>query len=154
MGERQMTLRCKPGDIAMITWDYDDCLENLGCLVEVGRRLSMEDGMYVWRIRPITPELYALREANDSLTRESVTWASRVNHPDAWMVPIRPQQPGADAEETDGLGIPREGKADSVAEHLRADALAGRPSAVAAGRVGEVPDALGGAGHGVAALPG
>lgn len=101
-----MTLRCKPGDIAMITWDYDDCLENLGRLVEVGRRLSMKNGMYVWRIRPITPELYALREANDSLTRESVTWASRVDHPDAWMVPIRPQEPGAGVEETAELGTP------------------------------------------------
>lgn len=103
-----MNLRCKPGDIAMITWDYDDCLENLGRLVEVGQSPCVQDGKWVWRIRPITPELYALHEVDDSLTRESVTWASRVNHPDAWMVPLRPQQPDASTDQTDGLDIRRE----------------------------------------------
>ena len=103
-----MALRCKPGDIAMVTWDHDDCLENLGRLVEVGQSPYVQDGKWVWRIRPITPELYALREVNDSLARESVTWSSRVEHPDAWMVPIRPSEPGTGVEETDGLDIRHE----------------------------------------------
>lgn len=30
-----MNLRCKAGDIAVITWDYTDCRENIGRLVDV-----------------------------------------------------------------------------------------------------------------------
>ena len=85
-----MKLRCKPGDVAMITWDYRECLENLGRLVQVGGPLKMSDGQWVWRIQPVTPELYAVLETDNSLVREHVTWKSRVQHPDAWMVPIRP----------------------------------------------------------------
>lgn len=86
-----MNLRCRPGDIAMITWDHEGCLENLGRLVEVGDHLSVYDGRWVWRIRPVTPELYALIELDDTVVRETVTWASCVQHPDTWMVPIRPE---------------------------------------------------------------
>jgi len=103
-----MNLRCKPGDIAMITWDYDDCIENLGRLVEVGQSPYVQDGKWVWRIRPITPELYSLQEVNGSIARESVTWASKVEHPDSWMVPLKPQQPDASTDETDGLDVRHE----------------------------------------------
>ena len=46
--------------------------------------LEKEDEFY-------TPELYALIELDDTVVRETVTWASCVQHPDTWMVPIRPE---------------------------------------------------------------
>jgi hypothetical protein len=87
-----MTLRCKDGDIAVITWDYPDCLENIGRLVDVRGPMRVNEAGPSWLIRPITPELYALHESNHVLCREQVTWASGITHPDAWMMPVRPGQ--------------------------------------------------------------
>ena len=87
-----MNLRCKDGDIAVITWDYPDCLENIGRLVDVRGPMRVNEAGPSRLIRPITPELYALHESNHVLCRERVTWASGITHPDAWMMPVRPQQ--------------------------------------------------------------
>ena len=87
-----MNLRCKDGDIAVITWDYPDCRENIGRLVDVRGPMRVNEAGPSWLIRPITPELYALHESNHALCREQVTWASDITHPDAWMMPVRPQQ--------------------------------------------------------------
>ena len=35
---------------------------------------------------------YTLPEIDGSIGRESVTWDSRIDHPDRWMVPIRPKK--------------------------------------------------------------
>lgn len=101
-----MKLRCKDGDVAVITWDYHDCLENLGRLVEVRGPVDLDDGQPKWAIRPVTPELYALRERDDSVTRESVTWMSFVHHPDAWMIPIQPDRENFRVEEAVNLQQP------------------------------------------------
>lgn len=98
-----MKLRCKDGDIAIITWDYHDCLENIGRLVEVRQPLDFEDGVAYWRIQPITPELYALHERDNTLVRESVTWASCVQHPDNWMIPIQSDDEYTSLEELEQL---------------------------------------------------
>jgi len=88
--ESALTLRCKDGDVAVITWDTPECLENLGRLVLVRGPVHHQGGMACWRIKPVTPELYCVTEADKSITRESVTWGSGVVHQDAWMMPIRP----------------------------------------------------------------
>ncbi len=99
LGALTMNLRCKDGDIAIITWDYPDCLENIGRLVDVRGPMRVNQAGPSWRIRPITPELYALHESNHVLCRERVAWASGISHPDAWMKPVRPGQEG-DAAQT------------------------------------------------------
>lgn len=86
-----MNLRCKDGDIAIISWDYPECLENLGRMVEVRGPVRGIEGELQWRIQPVTPELYAVLETDRTLTRECVIWGSGVSHPDAWMIPIRPK---------------------------------------------------------------
>lgn len=97
-----MRLRCKQGDIAIITWDFPECLENLGRLVQVGHGPTLSRGRWMWRIRTVTPELYAVRDRDGSFIRESVDWASEVEHPDAWMIPIRPDdQEGNREQESD-----------------------------------------------------
>jgi hypothetical protein len=85
-------LRCKDGDIAVITWDLPDCLENIGRLVQVRGPLKIEDKVAYWRIQPVTPQLYAFRELDDTLARDRVTWSSRIQHPDRWMIPIGPYE--------------------------------------------------------------
>ncbi len=95
-----MKLRCKDGDIAVITWDFPECLENIGRLVQVRGPVTTEDGVAYWRIQPVTPELYAFRELDDSLGREHVTWSSRINHPDGWMVPLEPDDDTTGMDET------------------------------------------------------
>jgi hypothetical protein len=52
-----MNLRCKDGDIAVITWDYPDCLENIGRLVDVRGPMRVNEAGPSWLIRLITPEL-------------------------------------------------------------------------------------------------
>ncbi len=95
-----MKLRCKDGDIAVITWDFPECLENIGRLVQVRGPVTMKDGVAYWRIQPVTPELYAFRELDDSLGREHVIWSSRINHPDGWMVPLEPDDETSGKDET------------------------------------------------------
>ncbi len=99
-----MNLRCKCGDIAIITWDYPDCLENLGRMVEVRSPVDIRDGLAYWRIRPITPDLYAMREWDDTMVRESADWDTGVEHPDSWMIPIRPDGESTSIEAIEGLG--------------------------------------------------
>jgi hypothetical protein len=117
-------LRCKDGDVAIITWDYHDCLENLGRLVEVRGPVDLDDGHPKWDIQPITPELYALRERDDSVIRETVTWMSRVQHPDAWMIPIQPNQETLCTDEAVNLEwpTPAAASADDVVDFEEVDA--------------------------------
>ena len=93
-----MTLRCKSGDIAIITQDYPDCQENLGRLVDVLGPMRVTEAGPSWLIRPVTPKLYTLHESDHTVCRERVTWRSRVTHPDAWMVPIRPGEMAGDEQ--------------------------------------------------------
>ena len=87
-----MNLRCKDGNIAVITWDYPERLENIGRLVDVRSPMRVKGAGPYWLIRPITPELCSPHESNHVLCREQVTWSSGIHHPDAWMMPVRPKQ--------------------------------------------------------------
>jgi hypothetical protein len=89
-----MNLRCKDGDIAVITWDYPDCLENIGRMVDVRGPVRINEAGPSWLIRPVSPEPYTLHESDHTVCREVVTWKSRVTHPDAWMMPVKPGQEG------------------------------------------------------------
>jgi hypothetical protein len=89
--EKRMKLRCQDGDIAVITWDYPGCLKNIGRLVQVQGPVRKGECGPAWRIRPITENLYAFLDLDGSIGHESVTWGSRIDHPDAWMIPIRPK---------------------------------------------------------------
>lgn len=103
-----MNLRCADGDIAVITWDYPECLENIGRLVKVSGPIRMEDGLAKWYICPVTPELYAVQEIDGSFVRESVTWDSNVIHPDSWMIPIREQESDIELAEVATEAVERE----------------------------------------------
>jgi len=88
----RMRLRCKDGDLAVITWDHQGCRQNIGRLVQVRGPVRNDGFGPAWRIRPITENLYHFLERDGSLGQESVTWQSRIDHPDAWMIPIKPKR--------------------------------------------------------------
>lgn len=87
-----MKLRCKDGDLAVITWDHPGCRQNIGRVVQVQGPVRDDGYGPAWRIRPITESLYVFLDLDGSIGRESVTWESRIDHPDAWMIPIRPKK--------------------------------------------------------------
>jgi hypothetical protein len=119
-------LRCKDGDIAVITWDLLDCLENIGRLVQVRGPLKIEDAVAYWRIQPVTPQLYAFRELDDTLARDRVTWSSRIQHPDRWMIPIEPDE---EANGTDEVVLLHEPTPAFVASAASSESRATRTSA-------------------------
>ncbi len=85
-----MPLRCKDGDLAVITWDYAGCLKNIGRIVMVRGPAREGELGPAWRICPITENVYAFLERDNTIKSEHVGWRSRIDHPDAWMLPIRP----------------------------------------------------------------
>jgi hypothetical protein len=86
-----MALRCRHGDLAIITWDHAGCMSNIGRLVLVRGPAHEGDFGASWRIRPVTENLYAFLERDGTIGLETVGWHSGIDHPDAWMLPVRPQ---------------------------------------------------------------
>lgn len=88
-----MTTRCKNGDIAIVLRDSPGCEGNVGRLVEVRGPTSTScyPGMVSWLIQQIDQHgQWFIFETDGRITRETLTWRSRVYHPDAWLLPIRP----------------------------------------------------------------
>ena len=88
-----MTLRCKEGDLALVVHDEPGCESNIGRVVvvfgpvETNSRLALP----CWLIVP------AGRSRRWRVTRglapartETVYRKSRIEHPDAWLLPIPP----------------------------------------------------------------
>jgi hypothetical protein len=99
-------LRCKDGDVAVVTWDYADCFQNIGRMVKVRGPVDLDHGLPKWAICPLTPEIYAFRELDGSLGYEYVTWESRIQHPDDWMIPIEPGQDAKVDSESPAVSAP------------------------------------------------
>ncbi len=88
-------LKCKDGDLAVVINDTIDCRQNLGRIVRLRGpvRVLKPSGMLGWRIKPLHPIPWGVREINGRSVKELVTWQSCVYHEDAWLMPIRPQPP-------------------------------------------------------------
>jgi hypothetical protein len=102
--------RCKPGDLAIITYDVPSCTPNIGRLVRVDGPPRVNDrGQTTWLIEPVTTEPYMI---NDDLTGEFVAFLQYgekgLEQPDHWMTPIRPGDLDDDADEQEDLTKERE----------------------------------------------
>ena len=96
-----MNLRCKPGDLAIITREEPGCEANIGRMVRVsGPIATYAHCGPSWLITPITLEPWTYRVLGDGL-RTVLSLPEDIDHPDSWMIPIRGQedQPEAIAEE-------------------------------------------------------
>ncbi len=95
MTVQQSALRCKDGDLALVINDTIACRQNIGRVVQVRgpvRKLK-QSGMQGWRIKPIHKRIWGVTELDGQNVKELVFWRSWVFHEDAWLMPIRPQQP-------------------------------------------------------------
>jgi hypothetical protein len=88
-----MKRRCRAGDLALVVRDEDGCLANVGKMVRVKGplRVNRRQRLVCWLIEPVKAEPWHWLVAATGKTRiEVITFASRIEHPDAWLVPLRP----------------------------------------------------------------
>ncbi len=82
------TLRCKPGDLAIILNDLPGGETNIGRVVEIfGPLEQTEDIGPTWLIVPVSRAEYAVHK-NHGIVRMVVGRGHLIEHPDAWMMPI------------------------------------------------------------------
>ena len=83
-------IRCRPGDLAIVVRDEPGCEGNLGRIVEVDGPLqvNLKLGLACWLIRPICGVLWTVTEPG-GCRMEFVNGRSRIEHPDAWLLPVQ-----------------------------------------------------------------
>ena len=97
-----MKTRCKPGDLAIIISDVPQCTANIGRVVAVsGPPARDKNGHITWLIQPVTPEPYLINTFHDDSVRFMRWQESRIEHPDEWLMPIRPEEQRDEMEETE-----------------------------------------------------
>jgi len=96
-----MKTRCRPGDLAIILRDDPGYEENIGRIVEVhGPARQTCTMVLTWLIVPVTRQPYAVCTRNGKLFDCALTVEDEIEHPDDWMMPIRPE---ALSEERDSV---------------------------------------------------
>ena len=87
-----MTLRCKDGDIALVTREEPGCEFNIGKLVRVAGPVSKnKQDLSSWFIEPLERRLWWCLSPVGELECRMATFNCRIKHPDAWLLPIDPQ---------------------------------------------------------------
>ena len=89
-----MRTRCKPGDLAVILFDEPECLGNVGRLVRVHPTLQVNQELNLdcWLIVPLTDDDWFVSMGDGSICAFPVGLEDRIEHPDAWMMPIREEK--------------------------------------------------------------
>jgi hypothetical protein len=85
-------LRCREGDLALIIREEPGCECNIGRVVTVHGPLE-NSGRYgpTWLIVPVNPERWAVYSHWRNLVDyHHVTLEHRIEHPDNWLLPLRP----------------------------------------------------------------
>lgn len=84
--------RCKDGDLALVIHDEPVCAGNVGKIVQVrgpilfNRRLKL----MCWLIKPVNRQLWHCVRGNGQHYTAVVTWKRQTEHPDAWLMPLKP----------------------------------------------------------------
>ncbi len=88
-----MLLRCKEGDLALVIHDEESCRANIGKLVRVAGPVEYNKQLKkdCWLIEPVRKELWCCVSIRGVTYQRIVTFASEVEHPDAWLLPIDPE---------------------------------------------------------------
>ena len=102
-----MGLRCKDGDMAVIVGDVPGCEGNIGCIVQVRGPTIKLSGYICWRIKPLENRKILIREFNGVIVSEKVFGNYRIQHPDCFLLPIRPPEVGKTIETSNDLKIER-----------------------------------------------
>ena len=88
-----MQLRCKEGDLALIVHDEPSCESNIGRIVQVRGPVMHNHRLQLtcWLIKPVERQPWRVERCG-AISSEIVYWKSLVEHPDSWMVPLRPPE--------------------------------------------------------------
>lgn len=88
-----MKLRCNDGELAIITRDYPGCERNIGRVVTARGPFKYETEVGpTWLIYPESPIPWTyLSYFGDHVVTRPITSTNIVEHPDAWLLPLRPQ---------------------------------------------------------------
>jgi len=105
-----MNLRCKSGDLAIIIYDTPECSSNIGRVVEVRGPVEFNSNYWInaqcWLIKPIHRALYKVEYeimGKRVVVPKICYWKEPIEHPDAWMIPIRPTDGDLDVSEAQEL---------------------------------------------------
>ena len=101
-------LRCKDGDIAIIIKDEPLCEKNIGIIVQVRGPAQKNDecGLICWLIQPFNKKkLLKVSYPSGEIKLERATWKSGIEHPDIWLLPIKPSGEDLDISEPDIIKI-------------------------------------------------
>ena len=86
-----MSTRCQPGDLAIIIRDDPGYEENTGRIVTVhGPGRQDEQLGTTWLIVPASDQPYSVMAFSGCKRSYRVLLSHRIEHPDEWMFPIRP----------------------------------------------------------------
>lgn len=86
-----MKLRCREGDIALIIRDEPGCECNIGRAVTIqGPLMIAPETGPTWLIEPVESEPWTIRKWSGENWTGPVTFDSLIEHPDAWLLPLRP----------------------------------------------------------------
>ena len=90
-----MQLRCKDGDLAIVVREFPGCEGNIGRIVRVRFPVKISDrcALPCWVVKPISKKRFFILEFDDGISHETVMWKDRIEHPDCWLLPIRPLDP-------------------------------------------------------------
>lgn len=102
-----MTIRCKDGDLAMVIYDEESCVGNIGKLVKVAGPLAFNSDIQkqCWLIEPINPEPWYCTNFKGEPFQKVVTFASMIEHPDDWLTPLRPSTDDESEQQSIGKRI-------------------------------------------------
>jgi hypothetical protein len=86
-------LRCRDGDLALILREEPGCDVNIGRVVRVGGPLYVNPRRGpTWLIEPATGDPWTyLAHTGDGVITRPITFADCIEHPDAWLFPLRPR---------------------------------------------------------------
>lgn len=100
------TLRCRPGDLAIIVSDLPGGESNIGRVVEVFGPLERREELGpTWLIVPVSRAQYTVHKKR-GIVSMVVRLRHGIEHPDAWMMPISDDSELAvDASELASSGI-------------------------------------------------
>ncbi len=90
-----MELKCKDGELALVIHDEPSCEENIGKVVQVSGpvEINRELQLPCWLIQPVHRNDWKVTTLLGEVVTQHVSWESRVEHPDKWLMPLRPQSP-------------------------------------------------------------
>jgi hypothetical protein len=93
--EYAMSLRCKPGDIAIVIHDFPSCKDNLLHVVRVtgSPRYDHLSHQFKWLIDPLSKPNWCLNTSAENAEARVLDrvdcFYEQIEHPDDWLKPIQ-----------------------------------------------------------------